>query len=114
MMYPFIRKATTIALFSCIVSFSMAQDPGLTSKSTQTKTESKPFKILTNGRRITIQSNEDINRIMAWTATGHRVVEQTSFDAPSYSFTVPSTEKFLFVLIQLKSGKYFTEKIGVQ
>jgi len=114
MMYPFIRKMTITAFFLCIVGSSMAQDPGVKAKSPQTKSESKPFKVLTSGRRITIQSNQDINRIMAWTTTGHRVVEQTSFDSPSYSFTIPNTEKFLFVMIQLKNGKYYTEKIGAQ
>ena len=92
----------------------MAQDPGTKSKSPATKTESKPFRILTNGQRITIQSNQDIQRIMAWTTSGHRIVEQTSFDSPSFSFTVPNTEKLIFVMIQLKNGKYYTEKIGVQ
>jgi hypothetical protein len=113
-MYPFIRKMTTIAFFACIVGSSMAQDPGLKPKSSQTKPESKPFKVLTNGRRITIQSNQDINRIMAWTTTGHRIVEQTSFDSPSYSFIIPDNEKFLFVMVQLKNGKYYTEKIGAR
>jgi hypothetical protein len=51
---------------------------------------------------------------MAWTTTGHRVVEQTSFDSPSCSFSVPESEKFLFVMIQLKNGKYYTEKVGVR
>ena len=113
-MYPSIRKMAAIALFCASVSFSMAQDPGLKSKSSQTKTENKPFKIMTAGRRITIQSIQDINRIMAWTTTGHRVVEQTNFDSPSYSFNIPGNEKLLFVMIQLKNGKYYTEKIGVR
>ena len=91
----------------------MAQDPGPKSKPSVAKTESKPFRILTNGQRITIQSNLDIQRIMAWTTNGHRIVEQNSPNSP-YSFTVPNTEKFLFVMIQLKNGKYYTEKIGVQ
>lgn len=114
MMHPGIRKIATIAILTCVVSFSMAQDPGPKSKSSQTKSESKPFRVLTNGRRITIQSNQDINRILAWTTTGHRIVEQTSFDSPAYSFTIPNTEKYVFVLVQLKNGKYYTEKIGAQ
>jgi hypothetical protein len=113
-MYPFIRKITAIAFFFCIASFAMAQDPTIKPKTSPTKEESKPFKIQTNGRRITIQSNQDINRIMAWTTTGHRIVEQTSFESPSFSFTVPNSEKFLFVMVQLKNGKYYTEKVGVR
>ena len=92
----------------------MAQDPGTKSKSDPVKAETRPFRIMTNGRRITVQSSQDIKRIMAWTTSGHRIVEQTSFDSPSYSFTVPNTEKVIFVMVQLKNEKYYTEKIGVQ
>src|SRR6266540_3218503 len=113
MMYPIIRKIATISAFVCLVNCSMAQT-GPRSKLPAPKSESKPFRILTNGQRITIQSNLDIQRIMAWTTSGHRIVEQTSFDSPSYSFTIPNTEKLVFVMIQLKNGKYYTEKIGVQ
>jgi len=101
-------------LFSCIVTVSMAQDSALNSKPVSIKAESKPFRVLTNGRRITIESSQNINRVMAWTTTGHRIVEQTKFDNPSFTFTIPTTEKFIFVMIQLKNGKYYTEKIGVQ
>ena len=114
MMFSTIRKIGAVAVFTCYVSFSMAQDPGPKSKSVEAKTESKPFRILTNGNRITIQSNQDINRILVWTTTGHRLVEQANLEAPSYSFTIPNTEKYFFVMIQLKNGKYYTEKIGVQ
>jgi len=114
MMYPAIRKIASIAFFFCLVTATMAQDPGPVSKTSQLKAEPKPFRVLTNGRRITIQSNQDIHRIMAWTTTGHRIVEQTNFDSPSWSFNIPNTEKFVFLMIQLKNGKYYTEKIGVQ
>ena len=114
MTYPVIRRMAAAALFVCIVTASMAQDPSLNSKSISAKTESKPFRVLTNGRRITIESNQDINRIMAWTTTGHRIVEQTKFDNPSFTFTIPNTEKYIFVMIQLKNGKYYTEKVGAQ
>lgn len=113
MIYLVIRKVVAILLLTCIVSFSMAQDPGLKTKS-QSKTDSKAIRILTNGRQITIQANQDMTRVMAWTTTGHRVIEQTSFDAQSFSFNIPDREKFLFVLIQLKNGKYYTEKVGVR
>ena len=102
------------ALFICIITACMGQDSSLISKPISAKAEARPFRVLTNGRRITIESNQDMNRIMAWTTTGHRIVEQTRFDNPSYSFTIPNNEKFIFVMIQLKNGKYYTEKIGVQ
>ena len=114
MMFSTIRKIGAVAVFTCYVNISMAQDPGLKSKTEEPKTESKPFRILTSGNRIAIQSNQDINRILVWTTTGHRLVEQTNIASSSYSFTIPNTEKYFFVMIQLKNGKYYTEKIGVQ
>lgn len=91
----------------------MAQDPGSRIKS-NTKTEKKPFRVLTNGKHITVESNQDIQRILAWTTTGHRIAEQNNFNSPSYNFTVPNSEKLIFLMIQLKTGKYYTEKIGVR
>ena len=112
MTHPILRKMIAVSFFAGLVNISMAQDPGIKSNVT-VKTESKPFRILTNGQRITIQSTQDIQRIMAWTTSGHRIVEQTSFASQSYSFVVPNNEKFLFVMVQLKNGKHYTEKIGI-
>jgi hypothetical protein len=114
-MYPNIRKITAIIVFACLVNVSLAQDPGPKKKVTDTeKKESKPFRILTNGKRITVQSNKDISYIIAWTASGHRFVEQINVQSSSYNFTVPSNEKIIFVMIELEPGKRYTEKIGVQ
>lgn len=74
----------------------------------------KPFRILTAGRRITVQSKKDINKILVWTASGHRFIEDENVNASSYSFSVTINEKFFFVMLELKDGKRYTEKIGVQ
>ena len=76
-----------------------------------------PFKVLTSGKRITIQSknaNNNIKRLMVWTATGHRIVEQKDLEANNYSFTMPVNEKIFFLMVEMKNGKRFTEKFGVQ
>jgi len=115
MMYPVIRKLAVIAFFTCIVGSSMAQDPGPNNKlSSPEKTESKPFRILTNGKQITIQSNKTISKIIVWTSGGNRFVEQSNLEAASYNFTIPAKEKFVFMMLELQGGKRFTEKIGVQ
>ncbi len=115
MMYPIIRKIAAIAAFTCIAGFSLAQDPGPKSKSSSIqKTESKPFRILTNGQHITIQSGKDISKIIVWTASGDRFVEQVNIEAPSYNFTIPSKEKYVFMMLELEGGRRYTEKIGVQ
>jgi hypothetical protein len=115
-MYPTIRKIAAIAAFTCIVSFSLAQDPGSKTNSPAIqKPETKPFRVLTNGQRITIQSNKDISKIIVWTASGDRFIEQTNVNTSSYNFTIPSKEKYVFIMLELEGGRrYYTEKIGVQ
>jgi hypothetical protein len=79
------------------------------------KTEkAKPFKVLTNGRQITIQSKENIRTLMIWSAGGQRIVEEKDINSMSYSFVLPQKEKIVFVLVEMLNGKRFTEKIGVQ
>ena len=79
------------------------------------KKEAKPFKILTSGKQITIKSTKDIKTIMVWTASGHRIVEQTKINAASYSFNVSgSRERIFFVMVQYEGQKPVTEKFGVE
>jgi len=116
MMYLVIRKLAVITFFICIVSSSMAQDPGgpKNKLSSSEKTESRPFRVLTNGKQITIQSSKNINKIIVWTSGGNRFVEQSNIETSSYNFTIPAKEKFVFMMLELQEGKRFTEKIGVQ
>jgi hypothetical protein len=115
MTYSIIRKTAAIAVLTFIVGYSLAQDPGPKGKLPATqKVTTKPFRILSNGQRITIQSEKDINRIIVWTASGNRFVEQHNVEAPSYNFTVPSKEKYVFMMLELQGGRRYTEKIGVQ
>jgi hypothetical protein len=76
--------------------------------------ESKPYKILTSGKQITIKSTKNIESIMVWTATGHRIVEQRQVNTATYSFNVNVNEKVFFIMIGYPGLKPFTEKIGVQ
>jgi hypothetical protein len=76
--------------------------------------EKKPYKILTNGRQVTIKSQKSIKNVMVWTATGHRVVEQKGINEPSFSFNVTVNERFFFVMVQLEGTKPYTEKIGIR
>jgi hypothetical protein len=115
MIYSIIRKAAAIAFFVCIAGFSMAQDPGGPKNQLPAdKTESKPFRILTNGKQITIQSNKSISKIIVWTSGGNRFVEQSNLEVSTYNFTIPAKEKFVFMMLELQGGKRFTEKIGGQ
>jgi hypothetical protein len=112
MMKPFILKAILVfALFS--VTY-MINGQGNSSRNSELANPVKPFKVLTNGKQITIQSKQNFKSIMVWTSSGHRIVEEKEVNAPNYSFTVPSKEKFVFMMAEMTDGKRFTEKICVK
>lgn len=75
--------------------------------------ETRPYKILTSGKQVTVKSTIEIKSIMVWTASGHRIVEQKEVNALSFTFSVNVNEKYFFVMIQYEGQKPFTEKIGV-
>src|SRR6185503_20347092 len=114
MMKPVILKAIlAFTLFgaTCIIS---AQGNSLKGSEVNTSTSAKPYKVLTNGKQITIQSKQNIKSLMVWTSSGHRIVEEKELKTDSYSFTIPSKEKVCFAVIETMEGKRFTEKIGVK
>jgi hypothetical protein len=106
---PFFRHFITLTVALCLFFAAMAQ-PG----SGFPEKENKPYRILTYGKKITIKSTQDIQSIMVWTASGHRIMEQKEINSSSISFTVPANEKICFVMMEIKGEKRFTEKIGVQ
>ena len=78
------------------------------------KKETKPYKVLTAGRQLTIKSTKNIQHIMLWTTGGDRVIEQRNINSNSYSVNIPISRKAFFLMIGLANGKVYTEKIGVQ
>ena len=74
----------------------------------------KPFKVLTNGKQITIQSKQNLRSLMVWTASGHRFVEEKELTTNSYSFTVPAKENIFYIMLETAEGKRFTERMGVK
>jgi len=114
MMKPFIRKAILVfALFSVtyIINGQAKQSP---ISEVRTVPPAKPFKVLTNGKQITIQSKQNLRSLMVWTASGHLIVEEKELSTTSYSFTLPAKEKVFFMVIETAEGKRFTEKMGVK
>ena len=116
MTHSIIRKIAAITAFTLVVCSSLAQDPGPKGKNPvpSQNVTAKPFRILSNGQRITVQSIKDIDRIIVWTASGNRFVEQNNVEAASYNFVVPSKEKYVFMMLELRGGGRYTEKIGVR
>ena len=114
MMKPFILKAILVFALSgatCIISAqgSTFKESGISSSPT-----AKPYKVLTNGKQITIQPKQNLKSLLVWSSSGHRIVEEKELKTTSYSFTVPSKEKICFMVIETLEGKKFTEKIGVK
>ena len=102
-------RTTTLALFLCLFLSGIAQS----GKDIFDK-EQKPYRILTSGKKITIKSTQDIENIIVWTSSGHRIMEQKEIKLSSVTFTVPANENICFVVMEIKGQKRYTEKIGVQ
>jgi Na+-transporting NADH:ubiquinone oxidoreductase subunit NqrA len=113
-MWKSIQRLLALLSLSLFINAADAQ-PATNSFERSFKKESKPFKILTSGKQITVKSTKDIKTIMVWTATGHRIVEQTLVNASSYTFNVSgSRERIFFVMVQYEGQKPVTEKFGVE
>ena len=111
---PTFLKAILVFGLFLITGIIQGQEKGPGKPVTKTSEPAKPFKILTNGKQITIQSKQNLRSIMVWTASGHRFVEEKELKSNSYSFTVPSKEAIFYMMIETAEGKRFTEKMGVK
>ena len=115
MIYRIIRNVMEALLCTCLVMVSFGQSTSARGQSTVSeKTAKKPFKILNNGKKITVQSSKNIKTILVWTSSGNRMIEQQELNVANYSFYIPPKEKILFLRLELENGKMYTEKIGVQ
>lgn len=95
----------------CAISFLLFFSVGLSAQS-NTK-PNKPYKVLTNGREITVKSNKNLKYVMIWTTGGDRVVEQKNINENSLRITLPIYRKAFFLMVCLEDGKVYTEKIGL-
>jgi hypothetical protein len=101
-----------LLVFSISVSGPVpAQQPGAVQKENES---AKPFRILTSGKKITIQAKKNIKNVIVWTSGGHRIIEQKDINSASYSFEITIREKIIFVRVDMEDDKMYTQKIGVQ
>jgi hypothetical protein len=114
MMKPSILKAILVSALFSITCFMHGQANQPLKSDITRPISAKPFKVLTNGKQITIQSKQNLRSLMVWTASGHRFIEEKELTTNSYTFTVPSKEKVFFMMIETAEGKRFTEKMGVK
>ena len=81
------------------------------------KTENKsnpPFRLITSGKKITVQAKQNIQSVIVWTASGHRVIEQKDINSTSYSFDITINAKIFFVRVDMADGTMSTKRIGLQ
>ena len=110
---PNILKAVFILSFCGIIALANAQAKTSGNSEELRTSAQKPYKVLTNGKQITIQSKQTLKYILVWTASGHRIVEQKKIDAASFSFAITVKEKIFFIMVEMEDGKRYTSKLGV-
>lgn len=110
---PAMLKAILVLTLVSTTYFIHAQAKPLRNP-TESKSGAKPFKVLTNGRQITLQAKQNFKSILVWTSSGHRIVEQKEMNESSHSFIVPPKENIVFLLVEFQDGNRYTEKIGVK
>jgi len=109
-----VRKAMLVSAIAFISIFSKAQSSNTLPSSNVIEKTSKPYRILTTGKTVTIKSSKNIKSVMVWTSGGHRIIEEKNLNSSSYNFRITVNEKVFFIMVQLADGKTYSEKIGVQ
>jgi hypothetical protein len=104
-----IRRLFAAMILSASFLVSQAQP-----EMTVVNKESKPYKVMTVGKQITIKSSKQIKQVMLWTTSGYRVVEQREINNSYYILNIPVNQKTFFLMIGLSDGKIYTEKIGIR
>lgn len=114
MIKTYVLKAILVFTFISVTHYLSGQPGETPIREVAGKTAAKPYKILTNGKQITVQSKQNLKSLIVWTSSGHRIVEEKDLRTTNYSFTVPSKEKIFYLMVETLEGKRFTEKMGVK
>ena len=102
-----------MAVCLCTINLSAQSSGNRPIPASAPSSEAKPFRILTNGKQVTVRAKQDIKTIMVWTANGHRVLEQKNINASNYQFRITVNYKVFFLRVQLADGNTYSEKIGL-
>lgn len=78
------------------------------------KESTLPYKVITEGNRITLRSTIKMNKILVWTASGHRVAEEHKLDTYTWTYRVTISENIFFIMVETADGKRSTKKIGLR
>lgn len=93
-------------MLTCSLGFGQGPIPASNSKT-------EPIKIQTQGKKITVKSRTKINKLMIWTASGHRVIEDRNLHTNAWSYTLNINENIFYLMIELADGNRVTKKIGL-
>lgn len=108
------RQFIAMIAITCLSLLAQAQPRDSSDPVKETEKISKPYRIHTSGKQVTIKSTKDIKSVIVWTSDGHRIVEHKEINAASYTFRITVKERIFFIRVQLIDGKTYSEKIGVE
>lgn len=105
-----VKRLIAVASVLLFTLSSQAQPVVATSK----ESDNRPYKVLTTGKQVTIKSSKEIRNVMLWTNGGNRLVEQKDIRNSTFTFTIPVSGRYFYLMIGLANGKVYTEKLGLQ
>ena len=108
------RQVVAILAITFLSILTQAQPANTSVSVKEIEKISKPYRIHTSGKQVTIKSTKDIKSVIVWTSGGHRVVEHKEINAASYAFRITVKERIFFIRVQLADGKTDSEKIGIE
>ena len=76
--------------------------------------KTRPYRLLTEGRQVTIRCTQRLESVMVWTSGGHRVIEQKDIKKEEFQFQLTVPARVYFIMIRLSDGSSYSEKFGVQ
>lgn len=110
----FLRQTVAVIAITFLSILTQAQPSGIDKSVKEIEKSSKPYRILTSGKQVTIKSEKDIKSIIVWTSDGNRILEHKDVNGNSYTFRITVREKMFYIRVQLEDGKTYSEKIGVE
>jgi hypothetical protein len=108
------RQVMAIIAITFLSILTQAQPANTSVSVKETEKISKPYRILTSGKQVTIKTTKDIKSIIVWTSDGNRILEHKDVNANSYTFRITVREKIFFIRLQLADGNTYSEKIGIE
>lgn len=75
--------------------------------------DTRPFKLLSAGRQLTLRSPKPMHRILVWTIEGNRLAEWRETASSQVTIELPVYRKVYFLMVVFADGKVWSGKIAV-